>query len=90
MKRTTGDDVPLRHLAESGQPIGIDEPDVGAIDVDVFVRAESVERGTQQWRGGRVNLATHDYNGHVVEMKPVNLQTTIDQCHDSSAQKRPQ
>jgi hypothetical protein len=79
---TAGDDVPLRHLAESRQPFGIDKSHPGAVYVDVFIGAERVERGTQQWRSGRVNLALHDHDRHVVYMKPMNLYTTIDQCHD--------
>ena len=81
MQWTTGDDGPLGHLAESGQPFGTYKPDAGAVDVDVFIRSECVERGTQQWGSGRVNLATHDHNRHAVDVKPVNLQIAIDQCH---------
>ena len=81
MQWTTGDDVPLCHLAQNCQPFGIYKPDVGAVDVDVFIRSECVERGTQQWGSGCVNFATHHHNRHAVDMKPVNLQTTIDHCH---------
>lgn len=81
VQRTTGDHVSSCNLAQNGQPFGIYEPDVGAVDVDVYIRAESLERGTQQWGSGGINLAMHHHNLHAVDLKPVNLRTTVDQCH---------
>jgi outer membrane biogenesis lipoprotein LolB len=81
MQWSTGGDVPLGHLAQGSQSSRIDEHDIGAIDEDVLIRAERVERGTKQWGSDHVNLAPHDDNRHVVDMKPVNLQTLIEHRH---------
>jgi hypothetical protein len=81
MKWSTGGDVPLGHLAQGSQACGIDKPDIGAIDVDVFIRADRLECGTKQWGSDHVDLAPYDDDRHVVDMKTINLQTRIEHCH---------
>jgi hypothetical protein len=81
MKWSTGGDVPLGHLAQGSQSRGIDKPDIGAIDVDVFIWAERLECGTKQRGSDHVNLAPYDDDRHVVNMKPINLQTRIEHRH---------
>jgi hypothetical protein len=82
MQWATGCDVSLGDLAEGGQSCGIHKSDAGEVDVQVLFWAQRVEGGTQQWSSRHVNFALHDHNCHVIDVKPVNLQTTIDQCHD--------
>src|SRR4029079_18379974 len=81
MQRTTGADVPVRHLAQRVQSLGINKTDARAVDIDVLVRPESVDGGTQQWGSGPVNLALHHYDRHAVDLKTVNLETTVYHCH---------
>ena len=76
-------DVPLCDFAQNSQPFGIDVVDGSAVDVHVLVGVECVERSTQERSRRRVDLAAHNHNRHVVDVKPVNLRTTIDQCHEN-------
>ena len=81
MQRTPRDDVSACHFAQGVQPDGIHKANARAVDVDVLIRAEPVELGTQQRSRIPVNLATDDDHCHAVDVKSVNFQTIIDQSH---------